>query len=277
MDLSTTPAALPAAREDFGFAGRNVQVIDLSDMLDNSTSGFEPLPHEIRYVTHRDTIAVSERKWGMDASYWRDGLGWSQEDVTLTTHSGTHIDAPYHYAPTSGGAPARTIEFVPMRWCMGDGVVLDMTRIDIVEGITEADVRRELDRIGYEVKPYDIVLVRTDNYKLFKQPGYDQKHPGLRESATRWLVERGVKMIGIDAWGFDRTLDVMVREAKAGDRRQLWESHYFGAEKEYCQIEKLCNLDLIPRPHGFQVIALPIKLQRASAGWSRVVAIVPGR
>jgi cyclase len=66
----------------------------------------------------------------------------------------------------------------------------------------------------------------------------------------------------------------MVREAEAGDREQLWESHFLGRRKEYCQIEKLTNLDQLP-PTGFLVSALPVKLADAGAAWSRVIALVP--
>jgi kynurenine formamidase len=263
--------------EAFSFGGREVEVIDLSQVLSNSTTEFEPMPHQIEYHDHTDTVAVAEEKFGLGAEYWRDGLVWAHERVTLTTHSGTHIDAPYHYAPTSGGKPARTIENVPLRWVMGDGVVLNLAHCDRVEGIHEADVRAELERIDYELKPFDIVLVRTDTSRSFGEPGYEMRHAGLRRDATAWMVERGVKLIGIDAWGIDRAFDVMTEEALGGDKEQLWESHKFGADKEYCQIEKLCNLDRLPRPYGFQVLALPVSLEASSGAWSRVVALCPRR
>jgi kynurenine formamidase len=261
--------------EVFSFGEREVEVIDLSQNLSNSTSEFEPLQHEIKYEDHTDSLEFVKERWGLGPEHWRDGLVWAAEWVTLATHSGTHIDAPYHYHPTSGGQPARTIEEVPLRWVMGDGVVLNVVDVDRVEGIREADVRAELDRIDYELKPYDIVLLRTDVSKHFGEPGYEQRHPGLRRDACAWLVEHGVKLIGIDAWGIDRAFDLMVEDALEGDTAQLWESHKYGADNEYSQIEKLCNLDQLPRPHGFQVIALPVSLERASAGWSRVVALCP--
>jgi kynurenine formamidase len=65
----------------------------------------------------------------------------------------------------------------------------------------------------------------------------------------------------------------MSEEARAGDHEQLWESHKFGADEEYCQIEKLCNLDALPAPTGYKVACFPIKVQGASGGWSRVVAL----
>jgi kynurenine formamidase len=86
-------------------------------------------------------------------------------------------------------------------------------------------------------------------------------------------VDRGVRLIGIDAWGLDRPFDVMADEAKAGDTDQLWESHVLGRTKEYCQIERLANLELLPRPTGFTVYAFPYLIEGASAGWTRVVAI----
>jgi kynurenine formamidase len=67
----------------------------------------------------------------------------------------------------------------------------------------------------------------------------------------------------------------MTREALTGDDAQLWESHKYGADHEYCQIEKLSNLSAIPQPFGFTVLALPIRIERASGGWARVVALVP--
>jgi kynurenine formamidase len=260
--------------ESFAFGGRDVRVVDLSQRLSNATTPFEPMPHTIEYFDHEATIPISEEKFGLGAEHWRDGVVWAHERVTLTTHSGTHVDAPYHYHPTSGGAPARTIDDVPLRWLMGDGFVLDLRHVDRVEGIHEGDVRAALERSGYEPKPYDIALVRTDVSEHYAEPGYDLMHPGLRRDATAWLVGRGVKLIGIDAWGIDRAFDVMTDEALAGDDAQLWESHKFGADEEYCQIEKLCNLAQLPA-HGFQVLALPIHLERASGAWARVVALVP--
>jgi len=61
---------------------------------------------------------------------------------------------------------------------------------------------------------------------------------------------------------------------KTGDGRFIWPAHFAGITSEYCQIEKLANLELIPRPHGFFVSCLPVKIKGASAGWCRAVALV---
>src|SRR5882757_901769 len=242
--------------EQIDFAGKIFEVYDLSQVLSNDTSAFEPNPHSIVYTTHAESAA--KESFGVASDNWPDGEAWSIESVTLTTHSGTHVDAPYHYSSrTSAGAPARTIENLPFSWVMGDAFLLEMMEVDPTVGITAEDVQRELGRIGYEPKQNDIALIRTDTSRHFGEPGYEKIHPGLRREATAFLVERGVRLIGIDAWGLDRPMRFMVADIEAGDPDQLWESHKYGAEHEYGQIEKLSNLAVLPRSHGFQVLALP--------------------
>lgn len=253
-----------------------LRFIDLSDTLSNATSAVESMPHEIEYLDHHDTLEIGRGRFGLEPEDWPGGLAYAYERVTATTHSGTHMDAPWHYAPTSAGRPARAIDDVPLSWCLAPGVVLDMTGIDRVRGILRDDIKRELERIDYGLVPGDIVLVRTDASLQFGQPDYHLWGPGLRREATAFLVEAGVRIIGIDAWGLDRPFDVMAAEARAGDRAQLWESHKYGAEREYLQLERLCNLAEIPRPHGFVVAAFPCKIERASGAWTRVVAILDG-
>jgi kynurenine formamidase len=254
--------------------GRTYTLIDISDRLSNDTSAVEPMPHHIDYLDHVTAAAGRDPVTGGDV-VWPDGLAGAGEKVTLTTHAGTHVDAPYHYGPLSGGRPARTVDETPLSWFFGDAFLLDVSHKRAGDGITDADVRAELERIEYDVRPGDIALVRTDASKRFGEPGYQNMHPGLRRSATELLVRSGVRLIGIDAWGLDRPFDVMIPELQAGDTDQFWESHRFGREMEYCQIERLTNLAAIPVAHGFLVAAFPVKIARASGAWTRAVAFVP--
>jgi kynurenine formamidase len=264
--VSGTNAPLPP--ETVTRNGRRQTFYDLSDCLSNTTASFEFNKHEITYVTPEEVAAEA---FGLGPSYWPDGLALQAETVTLTTHSGTHVDAPAHYGPPRGRR-ARTIDEVPLSWCIGPGVRLDVRERDRVTGVTAADVEAELARIGHELAPWDIVLVWTG--VDLRQPGYENAHAGLRRDATAYLVERGVRMIGIDAWTVDRAVDVMIEETRAGVLEQAFESHMYGREREYLQIERLANLEQLPRPTGFTVVAFPFKLEGASASWTRVVAIV---
>ena len=92
--------------------------------------------------------------------------------------------------------------------------------------------------------------------------------------ATAWILDQGIRCIGIDAWGLDRPAAKMGESYRAGDRHALWPSHLYGRKKEYLQIEKLANLDRLPAPVGFTVCAFPCKFEGCSAGWTRAVAIV---
>jgi kynurenine formamidase len=206
--------------------------------------------------------------------YLKTGLGWANDEIKLSTHGTTHLDAPWHYAPTSEGKPAKTIDEIPLEWCYSDGVVLDMRHKREGEMIEVDDVKAALEKIGYELKPLDIVLVQTGGDQLIGRREYFTQGVGVSAEATRWLLDRGVKVAGIDAWGWDGPLAPQAQRAKESGRNDVfWAAHYVGVEKEYCQIERLANLDQLP-PFGFKVCCFPLKVERGSAGPSRVVAIV---
>ena len=91
--------------------------------------------------------------------------------------------------------------------------------------------------------------------------------------STLWLIEQGSRVMGIDAWGWDRPFWAIKEEfQKTGNREILWGAHRAGRDKEYCHIEKLANLDTLPEPYGFTTCCFPVKFKGGSAGWCRVVA-----
>jgi len=213
--------------------------------------------------------------FGCEESDLPDGLGWSNDTVTLSAHSGTHVDAPWHYAPVSEGKRARTIDEMPLEWFYHDGVVLDMRHKPQGSGVSVDDLKEALGKIGYKIKPWDIVLIQTGADKLWGKQEYFNAGCGMTRESTLWLIEQGVRVMGTDAWGWDRPFWAIREEfSQTGDKRVIWSGHYVGIEREYCHIEKLANLDKIPIPFGFKVACFPIKLKGGSAGWSRVVAIV---
>jgi kynurenine formamidase len=251
------------------------QIIDLSvPLADDAPS--EPMPAKIRYVDHAEGQRQMQQFFGVtpeDLTY-SDGLGWAVEQFAGITHTGTHVDAPYHYGPMSGGKPARRIDQVPLEWCFAPGVVLDVRHKADGETITSDDLQAALAKIDYTLKPKDIVLLHTGADRRLDSKEYFQQ-PGLDRDSTLWLVEQGVKVIGIDAYTLDRPFAAMAADfRRTGDGRYIWPAHFAGITAEYCQIEKLANLDHIPRPHGFYVSCLPVKIQGASAGWCRAVAII---
>jgi kynurenine formamidase len=252
------------------------RLIDLSVPLEDAASS-EPAPPRIHYVTHAgEGLEQMRQFFGVrpEDLVWSGGRGWAVEEVHAITHTGTHVDAPYHYGAESEGRPARRIDEVPLEWCLAPGVVLDMRHKQPGDFISIDDLRAALDRIEYRLQPLDIVLLHTGADKRMGSPAYFAQ-PGLGRDGVLWLVEQGVRVIGIDAYTLDRPFASMVADyRRTGDGRFIWPAHFAGITREYCQIEKLANLDLIPRPHGFHVSCLPVKIRGASAGWCRAAAIV---
>jgi kynurenine formamidase len=254
-----------------------ILLIDLSVPLEDNAAS-EPMPGRIHYVRHGDAgLEQMQRFFGVKPSdlVYSQGQGWAVEEIQAITHTATHVDAPYHYGVTSEGKPARTIDQVPLEWCFAPGVVLDMRHKAAGEFIEIADLQAALAKIDYQLRPLDIVLLQTGSDKRLGSPAYFAQ-PGLGREGVLWLVEQGVRVIGIDAYILDRPFANMVADfRRTGDGRYIWPAHFAGITSEYCQIEKLANLDLLPRPHGFYLSCLPVKIAGASAGWCRAVAMVP--
>jgi kynurenine formamidase len=173
------------------------------------------------------------------------------------------------------GKPSLTIDEIPLEWCFSDGVVLDFRHKADGQRITVRDLEQELKRIKYEIKPLDIILIQTGADAAWGTPQYLVKGAGMERESTLYLTERGVKVVGIDAWSWDRPLPFLAKEFKeTSNPKVIWEAHFSGIEIGYCHMEKLANLSAIGRPHGFMICCFPIKIKRASAGWVRPVAMV---
>ncbi len=199
----------------------------------------------------------------------------SLEIVHASVHMGTHVDAPFHYGSKSEGRPARMIADVPLEWCYGPGVVLDLTHLKYPQNIKKDDVTGALNRISYTLKPLDIVLIYTGCDKLLGTPDYIVKYVGMMPDALEFILDQGVKMLGIDAIGLDRPCFDMFNEfLSAKDKSKIWPCHFLGRRREYCHMERMGNLGAIPQATGFTVSCLPVNVKDAGAGWTRAVAIV---
>ena len=106
------------------------------------------------------------------------------------------------------------------------------------------------------------------------KPDYVSAGCGIGRDATLYLLERGVRLTGTDGWSWDAPfVHTKEKYAATGDPGLIWEGHKAGREIGYCHLEKLHNLELLPSA-GFTVSCFPVKIERASAGWTRAVAIL---
>jgi len=252
-----------------------MRLIDLSTTIAPSPDGVPPyFRTDIQYSSHAEGAAQAQALLGVPPELFRNREGWAVETFTrFGTHDSTHVDAPWHYNKEVEGKPAQTIDQLPLEWFFNDGVVLDMSAKHEGNPVTVEDIQSELARIVYVIKPLDIVLVRTGADKFYHQPDYMFHGCGVTAEATRWLYDAGVRVMGIDAWGWDAPLNLEAQEAIQKQQTGIfWAAHQ--ADLAYSQIERLVNLDALP-PSGFKVACFPLKIKGGSAGPARVVAIVP--
>jgi kynurenine formamidase len=228
--------------------------------------------NDVDYFDHAAGAAEIEALYGVPARLLRDGEGWTREVVSLGTHNSTHVDAPYHYNSRIAGRPAATIDELPLERFFGPGVVLDFIDRADGEAVDAPDVESALTTITHTLAPGDIVLIHTGRDVFYGQPDYMDRGPGVTAAATRWIYDQGVRVMGIDAWGWDRPLRLQAQDALERQEPGIfWEAHQ--ADLDYSQIERLVNLDQLP-PKGFTVACFPLRITRASAAPARVVAIL---
>jgi len=176
-----------------------MKVIDLSVTISSSPENTpEFLRIEVDYHSHADGAAQAESLLKVPANLFRNSEGWATETISrLGTHDSTHVDAPWHYNSTIDGEKAKTVDELPLEWFFNDGVKLDMTKKRDGDRVTVEDIDNELKRIDYNLKELDIVLIHTGRDVFYDQPDYIFKGCGVSPEATRWLYDKGVRVMGL--------------------------------------------------------------------------------
>ncbi len=252
-----------------------MKIIDLSKTVQYDKK--DPWFMRIKLVNypHKKSLFIIKRFLKLPSSLFpKNFQGWADDKIkNMGVHATTHIDAPWHYGPEVEGKKAKTIDEVPLDWLYGNGVVIDMSHKADFEEITLEDVKADLNKSGATIEQGNIVLIKTGRDQL-KGNDYVDKGIGMSREATEWIIDQGVKVMGIDQWGFDLPLRYLVKKAKETNNPELfWQAHLVGIDKEYLHMEQLTNLGALPS-HGFKVAVFPLKLKGASAAPARVVAMI---
>ena len=253
------------------------KIVDITMPLDNKTVvDPEIMRPQIKYVNHQENAETMANFFdGMKPEDLPDGQAWAWEIITLTTHNGTHMDAPWHYhSHDKDGNRMQTIDELPLDWFFRPGVKLDFRNKPDGYVIEPEDILEELDRIEYKLQPMDIVLFNTKASEFYGKDGYLEHGIGMGKDATLFLTrDNGIRVTGIDAWGWDAPFFLAKEQyAKDGDALKVWQGHWAGIEQPYCHMEKLLNLEKLPA-HGFMVSCFPWKIKDASGGFVRAVAM----
>lgn len=252
-----------------------MKIIDLSKPIKYNKSDPWFMRVKIKHKPHKKAKWIL-RAFGLPRRLYPKGFeGWADDTIKkMGVHSTTHIDAPWHYSATTNGKKSKTIDEVPLEWCFGEGIVIDMKHKADFDPITTADIEAFLKEHDLTIRPRMIVLIKTGRDKFNGTKDFHKIGTGMSAEATEWLIDQGIKVMGIDSWGWDLPLLYMIKKAKeTNDSELFWEAHLVGQRKEYCHIEQLVNLDALPYT-GFKIAVFPLKIVGASAAPARVVAMM---
>ena len=179
--------------------------------------------------------------------------GYSIERVSCLTHTGTHMDAPYHFLEDG-----LTVDRIPPTQLVGSAAVLDV-RTEI-EGTTIPT--RALERHWPKKGSPEIVLLRTDwSQRRAPTREYLYEFPGLDPSAAEWLAKKAVKGVGIDTLGVDPFSNAKFEAHKVLLGKGIW------------ILEALDHLDQLTEGMEYTLVAGPLKIAGGSGAMARVLAI----
>ena len=179
--------------------------------------------------------------------------GYSIERVTCNTHTGTHMDAPYHFLEDG-----MTVDRIPPSQLVGPAVVLDL------RGEADGTLYHPsaLEKHWPKNARPDFVLLRSDwSHKRAATKEYLYDFPGLSPDAARWLVDRGVKGVGTDTLGVDPYSNTKFEAHKVLLSKGLW------------ILEALDHLDQLSEGVEYTLVAGPLKIAGGSGAMARVLAI----
>ncbi|GGG32338.1 cyclase [Dokdonia pacifica] len=235
------------------------KIIDLSHTYSDET---------VYWVTAKEFRLDTVFEGQTDKGYY-----YSAYNFSTAEHGGTHIDAPIHFAEKG-----QTVDEIPLEKLMGSAIKIDVSNNAFNNPdylITIDDLKAWEAKEKTPIPDGSIVLLQTGFSKYYpnkvKYMGTDERgeiavkklhFPGLSPEAAKWLVEqRTINAIGIDTPSIDY------------GQSEYFKSHVILLSKDIPAFENLTNLDQLPN-RGFEVIALPMKIQGGSGAPLRIVAVI---
>jgi len=202
-------------------------------------------------VTLRDGMPVWPGNNGVKIEVMSSPDGHVAEKYASITHSGTHVDAPLHFIKNG-----TTVDRIPLETMIGNGFVIRPEP----EGV-EITVK-SLQKVWKDYYDGNIILINTgwDVKRSFSRE-FQEDFPGLSEDAANFIIEHGVKFMGIDTLGIE---PYSHRDFKV---------HKILLGKNIPFIEDLCNLQSLQEGKKYLIVALPLKIGDGSGSMARVVAL----
>lgn len=201
-----------------------------------------------RFKLEIETFFVDEYLQGYNR---RPGDWYIMQEIRLSSHLGVHVESPYHHLKEGEDASQ-----VPLEELVGPCIVLDFSHKSGGSAIMTDEVREA----AKDMRPEDIVIIKTGLGKLFDTQEYFYRRPFIEEAAVEWLIERGMSAMGMDAAGLE----------KSG--REDQPIHRLLARNGIPVIEDLANLHSLDEDRVF-LIAAPLPIAGLDASPVRAIAI----
>ena len=178
--------------------------------------------------------------------------GYNLELLFLSTHTGTHLDAPYHF--TKKGIK---IHQIPVTRLVRNAILIKIKKFKD-QAITKKDLIN-FERKNGKIPNSSSIIFFTDWQKNLKKKIYFKNNPGLSKSATNYLVSKNINLVGIDSPSIDLGIDTS------------FTAHKILAKNGILIVENLSNLEKIPKLE-FNLVVLPLKLKNATGSPVRAIA-----
>jgi len=179
--------------------------------------------------------------------------GYNLELLFLSSHTGTHLDAPYHFV--KNGAK---IHQIPLNRLLGNGILIKIKK-ERNQAITKNDIV-SFERKNGNIPKHSSIIFHTEWQKNLNTDFYFINNPGLSESAATYLVSKEINLVGIDSPNIDLGKD------------KTFSVHKIFAKNNILIVENLSNLNKISSKQ-FDFVILPLKLKDATGSPVRAIAI----
>ena len=211
------------------------------------------------YPGHLKTVVFQHATHEETSQRFEGGFSFQTMGFMLNDNGPTHVDSFSHFDPDPN---AQTIDQMSLDLFYGDAICLDVSHKEPFTDITAEDLDESLAKSGQELRRGDIVLFYT---ATFNRHGGTAKYltdfPGLGESASQWIVDKGVKTFGVDTPTPDNPIS------------KTYPCHMMCRRNSITHYENLANLDQVVNKR-FTYIGLPLKVRGAHGGPTRAIAVL---
>jgi len=180
--------------------------------------------------------------------------GYNLEVLFLSSHTGTHMDAPHHFLEKGA-----KIHEISLKKLVSEAALIQC-RKNGGQSITKTDIQKFEKNHG-KIENFSSVIFYTGWQKNLQKKYYFTKNPGLSVSAAKYLTSKKISLVGIDSPSIDLGKD------------PKFSVHQVFAKKGVLIVENLANLDKIKSP-TFHLVVLPLKLKNATGSPVRAIAFV---